>query len=29
MQLEELLGGLEKEEELIIKDYIVTGKRKK
>ncbi len=26
MQLEELLGGLEKEEELIIKDYIVTGK---
>ncbi len=26
MQLEELLGGLEKEEELIIKDYIVPGK---
>ena len=28
MQLEELIGGLEKEEELIIKDYIVPGKKK-
>lgn len=28
MQLDELLGGLEKEEELIIKDYIVPGKGK-
>ena len=27
MQLEELIGGLEKEEELIIKDYIVQGKK--
>ena len=26
MQLEELIGGLEKEETLIIKDYIVPGK---
>lgn len=29
MQLEELIGGLEKEEELIIKDYIVPGTGKK
>ena len=29
MQLEELIGGLEKEENLIIKDYIVSGKGKK
>lgn len=29
MQLEELIGGLEKEEELIIKDYLVTGRKKK
>lgn len=29
MQLEELIGGLEKEEELIIKDYLVTGTGKK
>ncbi len=28
MQLEELLGGLEKEELLIIKDYISQGKKK-
>ena len=28
MQLEELIGGLEKEELLIIKDYIVPGKKK-
>ncbi len=28
MQLEELIGGLEKEELLIIKDYIVPGKGK-
>ena len=28
MQLEELIGGLEKEEELIIKDYLVKGKRR-
>ena len=28
MQLEELIGGLEKEESLIIKDYIVPGKGK-
>ena len=28
MQLEELIGGLEKEEQLIIKDYIVSGKKK-
>lgn len=29
MQLEELIGGLEKEETLIIKDYIVPGKKKR
>ena len=29
MQLEELIGGLEKEELLIIKDYIVPGKKKR
>ena len=29
MQLEELIGGLEKEEELIIKDYIVPGRKKR
>ena len=29
MQLEELIGGLEKEEELIIKDYILPGSRKR
>ena len=29
MQLEELIGGLEKEEELIIKDYIVPTRRKR
>ena len=29
MQLEELIGGLEKEEALIIKDYIVPGKKKR
>ncbi len=29
MQLDELIGGLEKEEELIIKDYIVPTKKKK
>ena len=28
MQLEELIGGLEKEEELIVKDYLVPGKKK-
>ena len=28
MQLEELIGGLEKEELLIIKDYMVPGKRR-
>ncbi len=28
MQLEELIGGLEKEELLIIKDYIAPGKRR-
>ena len=28
MQLDELIGGLEKEEELIIKDYIVKKKKK-
>lgn len=28
MQLEELIGGLEKEELLIIKDYIATGKKR-
>ena len=28
MQLEELIGGLEKEELLIIKDYIVLGKKR-
>ena len=28
MQLEELIGGLEKEEELIIKDYIVPGRKR-
>ena len=29
MQLEELIGGLEKEELLIIKDYIVSNKKRK
>ena len=29
MQLNELIGGLEKEERLIIKDYIVPGRKKK
>ena len=29
MQLEELIGGLEKEETLIIKDYLAPGKRKR
>lgn len=29
MQLEELIGGLEKEEELIIKDYTTTSKKRK
>lgn len=29
MQLEELIGGLEKEEMLIIKDYIVPRKEEK
>ena len=29
MQLEELVGGLEKEELLIIKDYMVPGKKKR
>ena len=28
MQLEELIGGLEKEEELIIQDYMSAGKKK-
>ena len=28
MQLEELIGGLEKEEKLIIQDYMSTGKKK-
>ena len=28
MQLEELIGGLEKEELLIIKDYMVSSKKK-
>ena len=28
MQLEELIGGLEKEEELIIKDYVATTKKR-
>ena len=28
MQLEELIGGLEKEELLIIKDYMIAGKKK-
>ena len=28
MQLEELIGGIEKEEELIVKDYLVPGKKK-
>ena len=28
MQLEELIGGLEKEEMLIIKDYMISGKKK-
>ena len=28
MQLEELIGGLEKEEELIIKDYLVKTRKK-
>jgi diadenylate cyclase len=29
MQLDELIGGLEKEEELIIKDYIVPTRKKR
>ena len=29
MQLEELIGGLEKEETLMIKDYLAPGKRKR
>ena len=29
MQLEELIGGLEKEEELIIKDYVANNRSKK
>lgn len=29
MQLEELIGGLEKEESLIIKDYMVPGRKKR
>ena len=29
MQLEELIGGLEKEEELIIKDYIVPTRKRR
>ncbi|MBQ2938037.1 MAG: DNA integrity scanning diadenylate cyclase DisA [Clostridia bacterium] len=29
MQLEELIGGLEKEEELIIKDYIAPAKKRR
>lgn len=28
MQLEELIGGLEKEEALIIKDYVVAGRKR-
>lgn len=28
MQLEELIGGLEKEEQLIIRDYMTTGKKR-
>ena len=28
MQLEELIGGLEKEEQLIIRDYMLEGKKK-
>lgn len=28
MQLEELIGGLEKEEQLIIRDYMITGRRR-
>ena len=28
MQLEELIGGLEKEETLIVKDYLIPGKKK-
>jgi len=28
MQLEELIGGLEKEEQLIIRDYMLQGKKK-
>lgn len=28
MQLEELIGGLEKEEKLIVKDYIAPGRKK-
>ena len=28
MQLEELIGGIEKEESLIIKDYLVPGRKK-
>ena len=29
MQLEELIGGLEKEEQLIIKDYLTPGKQRR
>ena len=29
MQLDELIGGLEKEELLIIKDYMASAKKKK
>lgn len=29
MQLEELIGGLEREEELIIKDYVVVGRKRR
>ena len=28
IQLDELIGGLEKEEKLIIKDYIAPGKKR-
>ena len=28
MQLEELIGGLEKEEQLIIRDYMSTGRKR-
>ena len=28
MQLEELIGGLEKEEQLIIQDYMSPGRKK-